>query len=600
MDGPIWERIRAGQAYVTRGELDLGIRYLAEARALAREAEDRNAAGYAVAAIAGAHLYRREAGLAEPLVAEALESLPPDDLLGRALAFNVRGNLAWLDHDIVAARRDFEASRALYRAAGDGPGEARSLLHLGMLHAFRGAYREADRRYRQCLDLLGEHAAPSAEAWGGLAHSRLWQGHRQGAADALAMARKHLESTRAPQATSRIDLIEAQLRFAEGDVGPARDMALAAKEGAEDLGDAHGAARAKVLLAEIALHEGNALLAGHLATEAWEQAAPPDQTAFLTLFGLAPIWRASGRTGEAEKFLDSAVGIARKAGAMHLLAHLLAQRPAGQRESRALEEAFGFGPAPGPQVDASPRLRLVTLGEFRVEWGGQPIADAAWGGRKPRVALVALAAHPEGLTRARFAELCGMDDAVPGAVHVLIGRIRSALATRGGPEAKEAIESRDGQYRLVMPGTVWWDAARLEGLAADAANPANRQEILDLYGGPFLPEFEEYPWAAAQTARLHAKWLESAEAALAADRAAMQWPYLLARAERILEVDPLAECAHRAVLEALIRTGRRSAAQRHWEAFERQLRADVGTAPEAATRALWESLSTESPSFTQR
>ena len=600
MDGPIWERIRAGQAYVSRGELDMGIRYLAEARAAAREAEDRNAAGYAVAAIAGAHLYRREAGLAEPLVAEALESLPPDDLLGRALAFTVRGTLAWFEHDMGAARRDLEASRSLYRAAGDAPGEARSLLHLGMLHAFRGAYREADRRYSQCLDLLGEPVALSAEAWGSLAHSRLWQGDRQGAADALAMARKHLESTRAPLVTPRIDLIEAQLRFAEGDIGPARDMALSAKEGAEDLSDAQGAARAKVLLAEIALREGNAMLAGHLAAEAWDQVAPPDQAAYLTLFGLAPVWRACGRTAEADKFLDSAISIARKAGAMRLLAHFLAQRPAGQRESRAIEEAFGFGPAPGPPAGVPPRLRLATLGEFRVEWDGQPIADAAWGGRKPRVALVALAAHPEGLTRARLAELCGMDDAVPGAVHVLIGRLRSALATRGGPVAKEAIESRDGRYRLTVPGTVWWDAARMEALAADSSNHANRQEILVLYAGPFLPDCEEYHWAASRAARLHGVWLEAAEAALAGDRAAKQWPYLLARAERVLEVDALAECAHRAVLEALIRTGRRSAAQRHWEAFERQLRTELGTAPEPATRTLWESLSTEDPSFTQR
>jgi len=259
---------------------------------------------------------------------------------------------------------------------------------------------------------------------------------------------------------------------------------------------------------------------------------------------------------------------------------------AGQAaEAAEIRRAFGFGPAPDVATLA-PRgggpLRIVTLGEFRVEAAAGSIPDRAWGGRKPRLALLLLAASPAGLTRAELAEALGMEDAVPGAVHVLIGRVRAALGSR------TAVASEGGRYRLVVAEAPWWDADRVERLAADL--PGSAEEILDPYAGPFLPDLTEFHWVAARQARLHGIWLAAADAALAADRQAGDWPHALARAERILEIDPLAETAHRAVLEALWRTGRRSAAEAHFAAFDRRLRETLGTGPDVATMDFWRRL----------
>lgn len=626
MDDEVRRLVRDGQGAVSAGQMDRGLRLLRDASDLALARRDQSGAGYAMASQAAVLAYRRQVDAARPLVVRALEILPAADVAGRALALDVRATLAWLVHDIGRARRDFEGALSLYRADGDARGEGRVLGHLGLLHRFQGNYREADRLYGRALKAAGTEGTLSGDILCGLAESRLRQGDHRGAAEALEAARSCLVAGMGRLLVPRIDLVEAALRLAEGHLDPARALALSSLEGAEDLGDPGGASQAQAILSRIAHLEGRGPLALHLADQAWGRTDPPDEAAYLTLYDLGGVWREHGQADRAREMLDRSVAIARRAGAMHLLAILLRERTACEphgsdallAEAVDIERSFGFTPPPPPEprVEAAApavsaaaaagapagakalappaasgalALRLFTLGEFRVEVGGMPVPDGAWHGRRPRLGLVLLAAHPRGLTRAELAESLGMDESAPAAVHVLVGRIRSAI---GRP--LDAVQTHEGRYRLNPALCAWWDAERLEGHAAAAGtpepDPAACERILDLYGGPFLPAFDDFHWVGARQARLHGIWLHAAAALLQADAADRDWDHALALGERILAIDPLAEAAHRAVLAALWNTGRRSAARSHFDALRRRLADTLDTEPEAATLALWQSL----------
>jgi DNA-binding SARP family transcriptional activator len=64
------------------------------------------------------------------------------------------------------------------------------------------------------------------------------------------------------------------------------------------------------------------------------------------------------------------------------------------------------------------------------------------------------------------------------------------------------------------------------------------------------------------------------------------WPALLDLTQRLLALDPLREDAHRRLMRAYYLAGDRAAALRAFDACERMLKDEVGTTPDAETRAL--------------
>ncbi|HLT59165.1 MAG TPA: BTAD domain-containing putative transcriptional regulator [Limnochordales bacterium] len=116
-----------------------------------------------------------------------------------------------------------------------------------------------------------------------------------------------------------------------------------------------------------------------------------------------------------------------------------------------------------------------------------------------------------------------------------------------------------------------------------------------LWRGPFLDGFTcdsaaFEKWMAGERHRWQLRMLAVLSRLVEAERAEGRWAQVLAVARRALEIDPLQEPFHRAIMEALYRQGNRSAALAEFERCARLLRERLGTAPDAATLALAETI----------
>ncbi|SOD03494.1 DNA-binding transcriptional activator of the SARP family [bacterium JGI 053] len=227
-------------------------------------------------------------------------------------------------------------------------------------------------------------------------------------------------------------------------------------------------------------------------------------------------------------------------------------------------------------------LLLRTLGHPVLTGpAGEPVA----GLRRKDLALLAYLCveGPRPHSRARLAALLWGESPEVRARHSLtqaLGRIGRAAGCGALVVERDAVRST---------GAVACDAEWL--LAGDERLDA----LLTPYEGPFLEGFEagfgseEFgEWADGRRAELRnaaLRWLErTGEAA----EGAGDWALALRIGERGTQVDPVHEEAHRRVLRALLETGERNRALRHFQDFARWLADDVGGEPDPETLALAE------------
>jgi predicted ATPase/DNA-binding SARP family transcriptional activator len=168
--------------------------------------------------------------------------------------------------------------------------------------------------------------------------------------------------------------------------------------------------------------------------------------------------------------------------------------------------------------------------------------------------------------------------------------------------ARRALDSAgaDGAAVLALAdGAVMLDAQvdvdAFEAAAARArvdGDPAAYELALGLYGGELLPEDRYEAWADARRAalaELHTMLcLELAE--LHGDA-----PDAVAALQRALIGDPLAEPAHRALMDLYARTGRRQQALAQYQLLRQSLNAELAAEPDPDTRALYQRLLAPEP-----
>lgn len=183
------------------------------------------------------------------------------------------------------------------------------------------------------------------------------------------------------------------------------------------------------------------------------------------------------------------------------------------------------------------------------------------------------------------------DEAARRNLQVTVSRARSILDL---PDAASAIERTEGGYRLrLRPGdSLDADAfmrASEVALAEDDA-PEERQRTLrhaaDIWGGEPLMEDRGEPWAEPFRRRLLDRWtaVQEALAGALADQGDL---YGSSEAwSRLLSSEPTHEGAHRELMLAYARTGRRGHALRQFLACRRALIDELGVEPSEETVAL--------------
>ena len=235
------------------------------------------------------------------------------------------------------------------------------------------------------------------------------------------------------------------------------------------------------------------------------------------------------------------------------------------------------------------RLDLTLLGSFRARLDSGPVLILPT--RKAQALLAYLAlpigqAHP----RDKIAALLWGDMRQPQArasLRQALTAIRRALA---GVDALRV----DAETIALDPIAVNVDAVRFEQ-SARAGTPSSLEQAAALYQGDLLAglalneaPFEE--WLLGERERLHELALGAFARLLAQQRASGTTDAAVQSALRLLNLDPLQEPVHRALMRLYAQLGRRGAALRQYQVCVAALERELHAEPEAETQALYQEI----------
>jgi len=238
-------------------------------------------------------------------------------------------------------------------------------------------------------------------------------------------------------------------------------------------------------------------------------------------------------------------------------------------------------------------LVFTLLGGFSLTRGGWCPEDVAWERRvAQRLVRFLLVNRDRGVSEDELLDAFWPDRRLESArrsLHVAISRARRVLDM---PDSPSVIEVTDRVYRLSLCAGDSVDADEFEtsALAALAQSGATRRTSLEraasLWGGEPLPEERYSDWALGWRERLND--LHVAVLAALTDECLEHADLVAAglRARELVELDPLHEGAHRRVMVAYARGGRRSQALRQFLACRRALVEQLGVEPATETTRL--------------
>ncbi|HWH43910.1 MAG TPA: BTAD domain-containing putative transcriptional regulator [Thermoleophilaceae bacterium] len=245
-------------------------------------------------------------------------------------------------------------------------------------------------------------------------------------------------------------------------------------------------------------------------------------------------------------------------------------------------------------VDAPPPLAFTLFGGFALRRGGREVGEEEWERRIAARLVRYLIVHrdatvPEDLL---FEAFWPERDTASArrSLQVAVSAARAVLDPPGA--ARGRLETRERSYRLTLrPGDVvdtdlFDEAARTALAERGTDRVAVLRSAVSLWGGDPLPEERYEGWSVAWRERLidlHGELL----AALAQSCFAVGDPFGAAAAgRRLVELDPLSEAAHRTLMTAYARSGRRGHALRQFLDCRRALVEELGVEPAEETARL--------------
>lgn len=554
---------------------------------------------------------------------------------GRAKALQWGGVLADQQGDTAAARAMLDESLTLYQSLNDRAGTAGVLNNLGRLAGRRGDYPTARALHEASLVLRRELGAErdSAITLSNLGYIALAQGDYDAAnqfyQQSLILHRKLGDGWGAANALLGL-----------GEIARCRDRYLEAGQAYEDalrqfrdVGDLGGIAMAQHNLGYVALHAGHVEQAGRAFQASLSASVELRQTDMIAfcLAGLAAVFAAAGdlergaRLFGAADALLQAYGVAlapadRLAHDRHLAAlrgkmgDAAADALAAAGRDLSLDQVVALALAAGasaagqgglaPPSDeivaantgagvnrlAPPSLRLAALGAMRVTRDGAPLTPAEGLSAKARELLFYVASHPPRSMLQIGADLWpeASKQQLRTAFHNTLHNLRHALGGRDW-----VMTSADG-YTLNRDLAYWYDVEQFRRLAgtarsspSDAETQAQLRAALDLYGGDFLAELDA-DWVTPLRSELQRAY---GDTALALGRLLMDDAFYGQAADvyrALIARDGHLEAAYRELMRCLSRSGERAQALRVYQTLASALERDMGVAPAAETRALFE------------
>ncbi len=283
-----------------------------------------------------------------------------------------------------------------------------------------------------------------------------------------------------------------------------------------------------------------------------------------------------------------------------LPAALATQHPAVLSRLAELEEDDDEGVASAARATRErlrqrpPALGFALLGRFRVTRGSWEIAEESWG--RPidaRLVRFLLVHADQPVPEDEILEALWPGSSASSAqrsLRVAASRARKVLDPPGAE--RSAIDGGDRSYRLVLGERDVVDAEEFRSAAeaALAENGSARRALLErarsLWGGEPMPEERYSDWATAYRERLTDRYIAVLSALVGLHERAAEHAQAVDVARELVELDPLNEGGHRALILAYARTGRTGYALRQYLVCRRALVEELGVEPAEETSRL--------------
>lgn len=228
-------------------------------------------------------------------------------------------------------------------------------------------------------------------------------------------------------------------------------------------------------------------------------------------------------------------------------------------------------------------MKIQTLGKFEVRVNDEPIQFSRKLPRKSLMLLKALiACGGVDVPEQMLCDLLWGDedgDAAVNALAITIVRLRKLLGVN------EAILHHGGKISL-NPQLCWTDALAFEARLSEEGN----RNLLELYGGTFLPEDTGESWSVATRERLRGKFIH----ALSAYGTALEQEGDLDDAAKCylrgIDADPIVEVFHQGLMRCLDRLGRRTEAISAYRRMKQTLSVVLGVPPSDASQKFYQNL----------
>ena len=241
-----------------------------------------------------------------------------------------------------------------------------------------------------------------------------------------------------------------------------------------------------------------------------------------------------------------------------------------------------------------PDLQIYLLGSFRLLINGAVVPNAAWEKRKAKllVQILALlptrAAHREKLIEKLFPETDEMT-AKARFYRILYVARRAFEPGRASYTSSNFLVSDGQNIKLTAAGGVWVDADEFE-LKAQAGLKTNNQSLLEaaaaLYTGDLLVDepFEEWLMSRREEAKMlfHNVLHRLAENEVTRQDVEKAHYWL----DKVLQIEPADETAHRTKMRLFCRQGERFRALRQYEKCAEVLKQEFSVDPDEETKRL--------------
>lgn len=231
-------------------------------------------------------------------------------------------------------------------------------------------------------------------------------------------------------------------------------------------------------------------------------------------------------------------------------------------------------------------LYIRLLGRFEVLRAGQRVPERAWRSQNAKAMLAYLALEGE-VSRDRLVATFWPDCEYERARHNMnstIRYIRQALQD-SEPGTEPIIVYRHGFYAIDPRTSFKIDVDEFRSLLSKAreAREATKaasyyREAIGLYRGEFMEGFY-HEWVLAERERLQSQYVEALEGLARAAYSLGEYHRVIDYCQRILEVNSYWEEAHRLIIEAALKLGRRGRALYQWQLMQKTLQDELGVPP---------------------